>query len=95
MAKKRLTQQALPGMEQPRVPAVEKAAAKYVYARDERMGLTKIEVERRNILLDEMHKAGLKVYEYDGKVVEIVAPEKVKVRGAAADDDEEADDESE
>ena len=60
MAKKRLKQQALPGMEQPKVPAVEKAAARYVY----------------------------------GKVVEITAPEKVKVRGAADPDDEsEGDDE--
>lgn len=70
----------LEGMEPPSIPKIDKLADAYVEARTERMQLLTEEVKRRDLLEVAMREAGLKVYEYDGKTVELVAEEKVKVR---------------
>ena len=71
----------LPGMEDTHIQDLDDAAVSYVNARDERMKLTEVEVERRDEVQTLMHKHGKKTYRCEG--VEIVLQpegEKVKVR---------------
>lgn len=48
-----------------KVKAVETAAQAYVKIRDERMALTKKEVEAKAVLTDAMEKNNLEVYRFD------------------------------
>lgn len=91
MAKKQFE---LPGVESPKNKAVEDAAEAYVDVRDKRMRLTGQEVEKREVLLDEMRKARLKAYRYDETVVLLTAEEKVKVKKVKDADDGEGDDDT-
>ena len=84
----------LPGMEPEKNPAIERLAEAYVEVRNRRMVLTKEEVGKRDLLQVKMHESGLKSYEYDGKIVELVGVEKVKVRSSKDGGDEDEEDES-
>ncbi len=74
----------MPGTERPDVNKdIEKAAAVYVEFRDERMALTKKEVESQAKLLGLMKAAGLMIYRCDTEDLEVeIVPEaeKAKVR---------------
>jgi hypothetical protein len=76
----RARDQHLPGMEPKTVPAIHKAIEEYVVARDHRMELTKIEVQKKAILMHEMKQAGLLTYRVDGHEAELVVDEQVKAR---------------
>lgn len=95
--KKKAKQQRIPGTERPDVHQdIEKAAAAYVEARDERMMLTKREVETQAKLLTAMKAHGLSKYRCDSEDLEVeVVPEaeKAKVRKVAppAEDSDDAD----
>ena len=78
---RKLRQQNLPGMEPPKIKAIDNATEAYVEIRDSRMALTKTEVAKRDTVLRLMKEHDLTSYEYDGKVVSIVNGEpKVKVK---------------
>lgn len=63
----------LPGTENPdRIDALEALAARYVDVRDERMGLTKKEVEAKTLLAEEMKKRGLTKYACDTDDLDVV-----------------------
>ena len=74
------TQGYLKGMKPPSIPKIDKLADRYVADRDTRMAMLKDEVASRDLLEAAMKEAGLKRYEYDSKVIELVETEKVKVR---------------
>jgi hypothetical protein len=83
-------QQTLPaeGMARKKIPAIEKAASKYRAIRDERMALTKEEVQARNNLVDAMTDNEVDVYKFDDAegeelTVELDTTTKVKVKKAA------------
>ena len=90
----------LPGIEgegvaQKKIPAVTKAANRYVEVRDQRMSLTEKEVDAKAVLLNAMHENGLTIYRFDDYIVHIKAgKENVKVKstddveGAGEGDDE-------
>lgn len=82
----------LPGMDPPSITEIDEAAEAYVEVRDERMALTESEGERRGLLLELMKKHELSTYEFDGKIVSVLAEEKVKVKKSKV---EEGDDEKE
>jgi len=83
--KPRPKQGQLPGLEDPKIPAIDEAADNYAEVRDERMELTKTEVTRRDTLLRLMQENGLETYRYDGRVVKVVKSE-IKVKVVAAKD---------
>lgn len=72
--------QHLPGLEPKTIPAVHKAIEEYVVARDNRMELTKIEVEKKAVLLAAMKAAGIKQYGVDGHRAEMDVEETVKAK---------------
>ena len=77
---KRQQQEHLPGLEPIRHIEIEEAAEAYIAARDQRMAMTKVEVEQRTILMQAMSVRDLREYKYDGYVVSRVAGvEKIKV----------------
>lgn len=78
--KKKPKQRHLEGMEPPSIPKLDKLADTYVERRGERMAMLQSEIAARDLLEAAMHENGLTSYEYDGKTVEIVATQKVKVR---------------
>ena len=84
----------LPGMEPPVNKDVERLAEAYVELRNERMGMLRNEIAKRDLLQLKMHELGLTTYEYDGKIVELVGTEKVKVRSSKDGGDEDGEDES-
>lgn len=79
-------QTTMPGTDAPKVKAIEAAAEVYVEVRDERMGLTKREVQAREKLIAVMKTAGLTVYRIpadDGEgalIVSVSDESKVTVR---------------
>lgn len=79
----------LPGMEPERCPELESLAEAYVRLRDERMGVLKKEIAKRDLLTAKMKEKGHKSYEFDGKVITLEAKEKVTVRQAGEGDDDE------
>ena len=83
-----LIQGELPGQETQKDEEIIRVAEHYRTARDERMKLTKVEVERRDFLQAMMNSKGLKHYKFEGVEVDIIAEEKVKVK-IAKDDEEE------
>jgi hypothetical protein len=82
----RARQTTIPGTTAPTVKAVESAAEVYVDVRDERMGLTKREVQAREKLIAVMKTHGLTVYRLpaddgEGALIVTVSDEsKVTVR---------------
>lgn len=91
--KPRPRQRQLTGLESPSIPELDDLADRYVAVRDQRQALTKDETGKRDLLQLKMKEHGLSVYEFDGKVIEVVADEKVRVRRkkSAEDTDDEAD----
>ena len=90
----------LPGVEgegvaQKKIPAVTKAANRYVEVRDARKALTDKEVDAKAVLLNAMHEHGLTIYRFDDYIVELKnGKENVKVKSADdAEGDGEGDDE--
>lgn len=70
-----------PGVSRPKVKEIDKAAAKYIGIRDDRMTLTEKEVEARATLSEVMHKHNLTRYIYDDQLVTVEpGKEKIKVR---------------
>jgi hypothetical protein len=87
--KARPKQQRLPTMAQAEIPELVAAAERYVELRDQRMALTREEVEAAAVLLELMHKHKLTVYDLDDESrVLIDAKEKVKVQKVKDDRDE-------
>jgi hypothetical protein len=81
------------GVTQRKIPAIEKAARKYVEVRDERMALTKKEVDARAVLANAMHENECTIYRFGDMVVEIKpGNEKIKVKTVDEEEAEEADD---
>lgn len=86
--KRKPKQKHLPGLEPPSIPKIEKLADTYVERRNERMAMLESEIAAKDLLFAAMNEAGLKHYEYDGKIIDVVAVEKVKVKKAKSEDDE-------
>lgn len=71
----------LPGMGDAAITELNQAALDYAEGRDERMEMTKREVELKTRLIALMHKHSKKTYVYEDIEIEIVPEgEKVKVR---------------
>lgn len=76
------------GMEPPSIPELDDAADELADVRAQRMALTDAEAKSADRLMLLMKKHKLRVYEYgEGRRVEIVGTEKVKVRKAKGGDD--------
>lgn len=83
-------QKTLPDMGQQSNPKIERLADRYAEARDKWQALHKPMTDAQDLLYAAMIEASIKAYEMpDGRMVEIVASEKVKVRRAKGGDDEE------
>lgn len=91
--RRRPKQKHLPGLEPPSIPKIEKLADTYVERRDERMAMLESEIAAKDLLFAAMKEAGLKHYEYDGKLIEVLATEKVKVKKKGGDDASEEEEE--
>lgn len=78
----------LPGMEPKTIATVRRAIEDYVEARDQRMALTKIEVEKKAKLMDAMKKAGITHYSVDGREADLDVEETVKARIAPEEAEE-------
>lgn len=76
------------GVATPRVPAVEKAADRYVEVRNKRMALTEQEVTARAGLIEMMRENKLTVYTYDDYRISMESKEKVKVKTVAPEEPE-------
>lgn len=87
MAKQKPKQGHLQGMEPPSIEELDDLADRYVALRDKRMRLAEDETNKRDLLHVKMKEHKLTSYEYDGKVIEIVADEKIKVRKKKEDKD--------
>jgi hypothetical protein len=61
------TQEELPGVEQEKIPSLERKIKKYQKFKLARMDATKLEVEAKEAVMEEMHKQGLEVYKRPGK----------------------------
>jgi hypothetical protein len=70
----------IPGMEPQTVPSIHKAIEEYVVARDQRMELTKVEVEKKARLMEVMKKAKVQHYSVDGHVADLDTEETIKAR---------------
>jgi hypothetical protein len=80
MASKRARQERLPGTEGV-IQELEELGYEYAALRDQRMDLTKQEVDLKNRLLEAMHKNNLTSYQYQDIEVEIIpGEEKLKVK---------------
>lgn len=88
---KRLEQGHLPGMAPKKNVKVHNRALKYVEIRDERMGLTRKEVDAKRELLACMHDEGLTEYVHGDLSVNVNTKELVKVKLASAELPEEDD----
>jgi hypothetical protein len=70
----------LPGMETEVIPELEAAAVDYAGVRDQRMELTKVEVDRKDGLLLLMKSNGLDRYDNNGVHIRLSLAANVKVR---------------
>jgi hypothetical protein len=61
------TQEELPGVEQEKIPSLERKIKKYQEFKLARMDATKLEVEAKEAVMEEMHKLELSVYKRPGK----------------------------
>lgn len=91
----------IPGTERPKIKEIEKAAAKYVELRDQRMAVLKKECAAKESLIQVMNQFAGKIgrdgednliYRFDDQVVTVSDKLQVKVR-TAADETEPAGDE--
>lgn len=81
LREKKKAQPRLPSMEDSAITELNQAALDYAEGRDERMEMTKQEVELKTKLIALMHKHGKTVYKYEDIEIELVPEgEKVKVR---------------
>jgi hypothetical protein len=88
-AKRIARQDALPGMENSKIAAIENAALNYAEKRDERQALTTDEVELKKKLIELMHKEGKTEYKRGNISVTLVnEKESVKVRVASQNEPE-------
>lgn len=82
----------LPGVEQPKVLALERLIKKYQAAKLERMELSKIEKAAKTAVIDKMHELEIPVYKRPGKfpLKAILSPaaESLKVEEIDEDDDQ-------
>jgi hypothetical protein len=89
--KKGPRQTSLPGMEDRRITALDNAALSYAEIRDQRMELSKSEVEAKSKVSDLMH-ANKKTHYKHGNIVIDLVPEgekvKVKIKPEGEEDDE-------
>jgi hypothetical protein len=102
-------QMQIPGTGKPRIEAIDKAAEDYRSKRDARMAAGKLEVEARKKLIDLLHHHQITdLYEYDIEItledggkdtkpmqVKFKRTEKISVREANGDEDEETGEEGE
>jgi len=89
---KQAKQKDLPGMSDRKIPELHAAAEAYVQVRDERMELTKREVEAKERVLKLMHENRKKEYRYEDVTIIIVPEaETVKVKLKKAEEDAESD----
>ena len=97
MAKeKKNRQEALPGLENRKIKALQDAAMDYADIRDQRVALTSQEVELKQKLIDLMHKHERETYVYQGVTITLVHEEEsVRVKVAKQKEDEEGDEEAE
>jgi hypothetical protein len=90
--KKGARQDALPGLENRKIKALQDAAMDYADIRDQRVALTSQEVELKQKLIDLMHKHDRETYTYNGVTITLVHEEesvKVKVSKPKAEESEE------
>jgi len=87
---RRPRQPKLPGMEAVSIPEIDRAAAAYLDARDNRMRLSKEETEKSDKLLEQMKRHHQTTYQYDSCVVTVLSSTKVKVKRATDSDEEES-----
>lgn len=73
-------QEVFEDMKQAEIPEVSVAAQDYADLRDERMELTRKEVEARQLLIDLMHKNNLTTYKVGQLTASLETSEKVKVQ---------------
>jgi hypothetical protein len=90
-SKRKPKQKELPTMEREAIPKLEKLADTYCDRRNDRMAKLEEEVASRTLLEAAMKEAGLKHYEYDGKTIDLVSEQKVKVKTKKPEDDEDGD----
>lgn len=83
----RAKQEPLPGTGQELIPAVSAAAESYVDLRDQRIALTRQEVEARELLIDLMHKHSLTTYKVGNMTATLESKEKVKVKIESEEDE--------
>ncbi len=78
---KKPRQRSLAGMEPKKIPEIEHLAEAVAELCSQRMGFAKLEQDKRDLLLLKMREHKLKAYTMeDGRTVEVVGLEKVKVR---------------
>ena len=75
----------LPTMEDRKIPELHAAAEEYADGRDDRMAMTKKEVDLKTRLIDLMHRFKKTTYSFNGLTIELI-PEKEKVRVRIAKD---------
>jgi hypothetical protein len=85
--KKAPKQESLPGMEDTEISDLEDAARNYASVRDERMALTKKEVDLAGVLLQALKRHNKEHYHRDGIDIKLVV-EKEKVRVRIKDEEE-------
>lgn len=89
MANKKPKQDALPGLENRKIKALQDAAMDYADIRDQRVALTAQEVELKQKLIDLMHKHERETYTYQGVTITLIHEEEsVKVKIAKQKTDE-------
>jgi hypothetical protein len=86
-----------PALEPDRIPEIDGAARDYVKARDSRMALTKIECQKKDALMELIHKHRSKLKAFDGtvkyetaddQVVILTEREELKVKRKGAENEE-------
>jgi hypothetical protein len=94
MAKQK--QEALPGMADRKIKALQDAAMDYADIRDQRVALTAQEVELKEKLIDLMHKHERETYTYQGVTITLVHEEEsVKVKVSKPKEESEDEEEAE
>ena len=88
---KKPKQDDLPGMEDRKIAELEAAALEYAEGRDERMDMTKREVELKTKLLALMHKHGKTTYKC-GDIEITIVPEGEKIKVKVHKEKEESED---
>lgn len=85
---KRPKQTFIPGTEPKTIPAIHRAIEEYVEARDKRMDLLEVEVERKGHLLNLMKEEKISDYSVDGHEAHVSIDESIKARIRTADEEQ-------